>query len=81
MNPFVCLGLCHFKLNGVEFLKRVCFQIYQYKEQFVLNQRKNAGLSIVRYTLTNFSFQSKMTIILIPMVLEGYQQCVKFNRS
>ena len=65
------LGLGHLKLNSMEFLKRISLQIYQYEEQFVLNQRQYTGLPVVRYTLTHFTFQGKMAVIFIPMVLES----------
>lgn len=72
VNPPVGLGLGHLKLNGMEFLKGIGLQIYQYEEHFVLNQRQHTGLPVVRYTLTHFAFQSEMAVIFIPMVLESY---------
>ena len=71
VNPPVGLRLGHFKLDGMELLKWVGFQIYQYKEHLVLNQRQHAGLPVIGYTLAHFPLQGKMAVILIPMVLES----------
>ena len=72
VNPPVGLGLGHLKLNGMEFLKGIGLQIYQYEEHFVLNQRQHTGLPVVRYMLAHFAFQGKLAVIFIPMVLESY---------
>ncbi|WP_449374825.1 hypothetical protein [Bacteroides ndongoniae] len=70
VNPSIGLGLGHLKLNGMEFLKGIGLQIYQYEKQFVLNQRQHTGLSVVRYTLTHFTFQGKMAVMFIQWYLK-----------
>lgn len=52
-------GLGHLKLNGMKFLKGIGFQIYQYEEHFVLNQRQHTGLPVVRYTLSTLPSKVK----------------------
>lgn len=73
MDPPVGLGLGHLKLDGMEFLKRVGFQVYQNKEQLILNKRDNTGLSVIRDTLADFTFQGKVAIVLFPMIFESDQ--------
>lgn len=47
VDPLVNFNLRYFKLNYMKFLKKVALQVYL-KKKFILNQRYNIGLSVIK---------------------------------